>query len=105
MVFGPGSKDHKSMNFLCFPSAADKRAAQCYKLQERFLLIQAGIQDERDELLEEIGMLETDCEETKTMPTLIGNNKCTGVIHQGLNRGIHRDLMESWTFEFSGHFN
>merc|ERR1719272_2191942 len=41
------------------PSAADKRAAkctikkspQCYKLQERFLLIQAGIEDERDELL------------------------------------------------------
>merc|ERR1719183_3211284 len=43
------------------PSAADKRAAkctikkspQCYKLQERFLLIQSGIEDERDELLEE----------------------------------------------------
>jgi hypothetical protein len=55
------------------PSAADKRAAkctikkspQCYKLQERFLLIQAGIQDERDELLEEISMLENYCEETK----------------------------------------
>merc|ERR1719375_1073013 len=38
------------------PSAADKRAAkctikkspQCYKLQERFLLIQSGIEDERD---------------------------------------------------------
>merc|ERR1719446_1173131 len=44
------------------PSAADKRAAkctikkspQCYKFQERFLLIQSGIEDERDELLEEI---------------------------------------------------
>merc|ERR1719261_552725 len=55
------------------PSAADKRAAkcsikkspQCYKLQERFLLIQAGIQDERDELLDEISMLETFCEEIK----------------------------------------
>merc|ERR1719160_2479554 len=42
------------------PSAADKRAAkctikkspQCYKLQERFLLIQSGIEDERDQLLE-----------------------------------------------------
>merc|ERR1719454_1903293 len=41
------------------PSAADKKAAkctikkspQCYKLQERFLLIQAGMQDERDELM------------------------------------------------------
>merc|ERR1719326_2783939 len=44
------------------PSAADKRAAkctikkspQCYKLQERFLLIQSGIEDERDQLLEQI---------------------------------------------------
>ena len=55
------------------PSAADKRAAkctigkspQCYKLQERFLLIQSGIQDERDELMEEVAMLETYCEKTK----------------------------------------
>merc|ERR1719298_212546 len=55
------------------PSAADKRAAkctikkspQCYKLQERFLLIQSGIEDERDELLMQIEMLENFCEETK----------------------------------------
>merc|ERR1719271_688795 len=41
------------------PSAADKKAAkctikkspQCYKLQERFLLIQSGMQDERDDLM------------------------------------------------------
>merc|ERR1719355_45736 len=53
------------------PSAADKRAAkctikkspQCYKLQERFLLIMAGIEDERDELLQQIDMLETRCED------------------------------------------
>merc|ERR1719157_198681 len=66
------------------PSAADKRAAkctikkspQCYKLQERFLLIQAGIKDERDELLEEIQMLENFCEETKkTLETQIQNDK------------------------------
>jgi len=66
------------------PSAADKRAAkctikkspQCYKLQERFLLIQAGIQDERDELLEEISMMENYCEETKkTLETEIQNDK------------------------------
>jgi len=66
------------------PSAADKRAAkctikkspQCYKLQERFLLIQAGIQDERDELLEEISMLETFCEETKkSIETQIANDE------------------------------
>merc|ERR1719262_1532562 len=55
------------------PSAADKRAAKCsikkspmcYKLQERFLLIQAGIQDERDELMAQIEMMENFCEETK----------------------------------------
>merc|ERR1719162_1260547 len=55
------------------PSAKDKRAAkctikkspQCYKLQERFLLIQSGIEDERDELLEHINMLKQFCEETK----------------------------------------
>merc|ERR1719223_2420436 len=55
------------------PSAKDKRAAkctikkspQCYKLQERFLLIQSGIEDERDGLLEHIDMLKQFCEETK----------------------------------------
>merc|ERR1719236_141391 len=48
----------------------------CYKLQERFLLIQAGIQDERDELLEEIAMLEHFCEETKkTLETDIANDE------------------------------
>merc|ERR1719183_447417 len=66
------------------PSAADKRAAkcsikkspQCYKLQERFLLIQADIQDERDELLDEISMLETFCEETKNLlETQIANDE------------------------------
>merc|ERR1719491_2776734 len=66
------------------PSADDKRAAkctikkspQCYKLQERFLLIQSGIQDERDELLEQIGMLENYCEETKKMlETQIANDE------------------------------
>jgi hypothetical protein len=66
------------------PSAHDKRSAkctikkspQCYKLQERFLLIQAGIEDERDELLEEISMLEHYCEETKnTLETQIANDQ------------------------------
>jgi len=55
------------------PSAADKRAAkctikkspQCYKLQERFLNIQAGIKDERDALLEDIADMEKHCKETK----------------------------------------
>merc|ERR1719487_2541137 len=66
------------------PSAADKRAAkctikkspQCYKLQERFLLIQSGIEDERDDLLEAIEMLEHFCEETKqTLETQIANDE------------------------------
>merc|ERR1719162_2015143 len=55
------------------PSDADKAAAkctikkspQCYKLQERFLLIQAGIQDERDKLMYQITQMENSCEETK----------------------------------------
>merc|ERR1719482_2247061 len=49
-----------------------KRAAKCvlspgacYKLQERFLLIQSGIKDERDALLEDISSMEHHCEETK----------------------------------------
>jgi len=66
------------------PSAADKRAAkctikkspQCYKLQERFLLIQSGIEDERDQLLEEVSMLENYCEETKkSLETQIANDQ------------------------------
>merc|ERR1719352_1168632 len=66
------------------PSDADKRAAkctikkspQCYKLQERFLLIQAGIQDERDELMESIAKLEQQCEEIKnTLETQIASDQ------------------------------
>jgi hypothetical protein len=65
------------------PSAADKAAAkcvlspgQCYKLQERFLLIQAGIQDERDQLKEDIATMESYCEETKqTMETQIEDDQ------------------------------
>merc|ERR1719446_480679 len=41
-------------------------ASQCYKLQERFLLIQAGIKDDRDALLEDIASMESHCEETRT---------------------------------------
>merc|ERR1719191_1930661 len=57
------------------PSAADKNAAkctikkspQCYKLQERFLLIQAGIQDERDELQVQLEALNHFCDETEKL--------------------------------------
>merc|ERR1719454_2240800 len=55
------------------PSAADKAAAkctikkspQCFKLQERFMLIQAGIQDERDQLMEDIQRMEENCKEVR----------------------------------------
>merc|ERR1719158_2326454 len=65
------------------PSAATKRAAKCtlspgkcYKLQERFLLIQSGIKDERDALLELISFTEQHCEETKTtLETQIQNDE------------------------------
>jgi len=38
---------------------------KCYKLQERFLLIQAGIQDERDTLEQNLAMLEHFCDKTE----------------------------------------
>jgi hypothetical protein len=66
------------------PSAADKRAAkctikkspQCYKLQSRFLAIQGGIADERDQLLEDISKAEQACEDQKiTLETQIANDK------------------------------
>merc|ERR1719478_1218441 len=65
------------------PSAANKRAAKCtlgggkcYKLQERFLLIQSGIKDERDNLMQQIAALEKSCEETKTtLETQIQNDE------------------------------
>jgi len=53
------------------PSPTLKRSAkctlgkgQCYKLQERFLLIQSGIEDERDALTEQIASMEGFCKET-----------------------------------------
>merc|ERR1719421_617343 len=66
------------------PSPEDKRAAkctikkspQCYKLQSRFLAIQGGIADERDQLLEEIAKTKADCEETrKTLEPSIENDQ------------------------------
>jgi len=65
------------------PSTETKRAAKCtltgakcYKLQERFLLIQSGIKDDRDTLLEDIISIEKHCEETKiTLETQITNDE------------------------------
>jgi len=67
------------------PSAATKRAAKCtlskgacYKLQERFLLIMAGIKDDRDALLEDIASMEHFCKETKmTLEEQIKNDEDT----------------------------
>merc|ERR1719502_196990 len=67
------------------PSSTKKRAnkcvlvgAKCYKLQERFLLIQAGIKDDRDSLLEDIASMEKFCEETKrSLETQIKNDQDT----------------------------
>jgi len=68
------------------PSSATKRAAkctiakspQCPKLQERFLLVQAGIQDEKDDLMEEVRKTEDSCQETKdTLETQIMNDEAT----------------------------
>merc|ERR1719453_758684 len=48
----------------------------CYKLQERFLLIQAGIKDDRDALLEDIADMEQHCKETReTLETQIKNDQ------------------------------
>jgi len=61
----------KNMKFGC-----KLGGGKCYKLQERFLLIQSGIEDERDELLEQIAMLEHFCEEVKkTLETDISNDE------------------------------
>jgi len=49
-----------------------KKSPQCYKLQERFLLIQSGVKDERDNLLSEIEFTKEACDETsKTLQTQI----------------------------------
>jgi len=55
------------------PSKANKRAAkctikkspQCYKIQGKFLQIQAGIEDERDQLMEDIAKISDTCEQTR----------------------------------------
>jgi len=52
-----------------------KKSPQCYKLQGRFLQIQAEIADARDELMDEISKLEDSCAETKkTLESSINND-------------------------------
>merc|ERR1719491_2332128 len=83
------------------PKCTIKKSPQCYKLQERFLLIQSGIQDEREELLEEISMLENYCEETKQMlETQIANdqdslsNAQTKLAGANQNAQLNKDLVK-----------
>merc|ERR1719329_1721676 len=66
------------------PSAENKRAAKCtlkksprcYKLQGRFLQIQAGVADDRDQLMEDIAQLENSCKETaRTLEATIENDQ------------------------------
>lgn len=48
----------------------------CLRLQERFVLIQASVEDEKEELLDEIDMFNHYCEETKnTLDTQIQDDK------------------------------
>merc|ERR1719253_270663 len=52
-----------------------KKSPRCYKLQGRFLQIQAEIADARDELLDEISKLQDSCAETKkTLESAINND-------------------------------
>jgi len=52
-----------------------KKSPRCYKLQGRFLAIQAEIADARDYLLDEISALENACEDTKkTLEASIAND-------------------------------
>merc|ERR1719498_2265996 len=52
-----------------------KKSPRCYKLQEKFLQIQAEIADSRDELMDEIEKLKSSCEETKkTLESSINND-------------------------------
>merc|ERR1719487_513392 len=65
------------------PSAATKRAAKCvltgamcYKLQERFLLIQSGIKDDAEALKEDIADMEQHCQDTReTLEEQIKNDE------------------------------
>jgi len=65
------------------PSATDKRSAKCVLgpgsctiLQERFLLIQSGLQDEHDELSDELEQLKEYCIETeKTLQSKIAHDQ------------------------------
>merc|ERR1719181_2421615 len=52
-----------------------KKSPRCYKIQGKFLQIQAGIEDARDELMEQIAQQQAACKETKeTLEASIDND-------------------------------
>merc|ERR1719301_464662 len=52
-----------------------KKSPRCYKIQGKFLQIQAGIEDARDELMEQIAQQQAACKETKeTLEASISND-------------------------------
>merc|ERR1719502_825997 len=52
------------------------KSPQCYKLQERFLLIQSGVKDEKENLMNEIESTKAACDETaKTLQAQIGDDQ------------------------------
>jgi hypothetical protein len=52
------------------------KSPMCYKLQQRFMLIQSGIEDAQDDLMSQIDSLEKSCKETEsTITTKIENDE------------------------------
>merc|ERR1719333_2045808 len=52
-----------------------KKSPRCYKIQGKFLQIQAGIEDARDELMDQIAKQQADCKETEeTLEASIDND-------------------------------
>merc|ERR1719247_3536643 len=53
-----------------------KKSPRCYKLQARFLQIQGGIADSRDDLMDQISKLDATCKETaKTLEAAIAGDQ------------------------------
>jgi len=69
------------------------KSPDCPRLQERFLLIQSGIKDEAESLLQEIALMEENCKEAAdTMNTQIADD-------QSRNREAQLDLADGMKME------
>jgi len=64
-VLRDAEEDERESNHQSKARCTIGTSQSCYKLQERFLLIQSGIKDERDDLLGYIASVEKHGEETK----------------------------------------